>query len=387
MIMMKKARKFCLSAVLAAVCAVGAAPDARAANVNMHEGKWETTMEMKMEGMPFAIPPVKTTQCITKDNLVPKGKEQDNCKVKKQKIIGNKVMWSMECVDQGTKTESEGEITYTGDGYKGTMRMKSTDASGETMVSTGKMTGRRIGACTGKDDKTVSVGGQEMKVDPAMMEKAKQAQEQGEKSQAAMKARSAEFAKLTVPDEDPGACTLTGQGFKDSADCERKVGKLHLNPGQWEISTDQATKVQKDYYAGKPAKRTMCLTSGSLVPRIDGMDTDNVKNKKRSARKITWNSRQDAYGTTVNERGGINYKGDSLEGVAVSTQTDKQGNTTETKTRITGRRIGDGDCLNQARDYTSQTRDYTSQQRKAAAGKKDTGVGDAVNKLKGLFGR
>jgi hypothetical protein len=385
--MMKKAWKFCFSAVLAAVCAGYGAPDARAANVNVREGKWESTMEMKMEGMSFPIPPVKTTQCITKDDLIPKGKDQNKCKVKNQKITGNTVTWSMECEDRGTKTESQGEITYTGEGYHGTMRMKSVDKSGQTMVATGKMSGRRIGACTGKDDKTVSVGGKEMKVDPAMMEQAKQAQAEGEKRQAEGKARSAEFAKLAVPVEDSGACTLAGEGFRDSADCERKVGKLRLNPGQWEITTEQATKLEKDYYPGQPETTTTCLTSESIVPHISGMDASKAQNKKRSAGKITWKSRQDVYGMIVDEQGGINYKGDTLEGVVVRKQTDKSGTATEMKTRIAGRRIGDGNCLAQKRDYTSQKRDYTSQKRKAPASKQEPGVGDAVNKLKGLFGR
>ncbi len=388
--MMKNTWNFCFSAVLAALCAAYAAPDARAANVNVHEGKWETTMEMKMEGMNFPIPPVKATQCITKDDLVPKEKEkEDKCKVKNQKITGNTVTWSMECEDRGTKTESQGEITYTGEGYHGTMRMKSTDKSGQTMVATGKMTGRRVGPCTGKDDKTLTVGGREIKTDPAMMEQAKQAAAESEKNQAAMKARSAEFARLAVPAQDPGACTLAGEGFRDSAECERKVGKLHLSPGAWEITTEQATKMQSDYYPGEPTKTTTCLTLNSMVPSA-GIEADKAQDKKRSSGKITWRSHEDVYGMTVDERGGINYKGDSLEGVVVRTQTDKQGTATEMKTRITGRRVGDGNCLaqkTQKRDYTSQKRDYTSQKRKDAAEKKEPGVGDAINKLKGLFGR
>ncbi len=383
---MKKALRICFSAVLTAACAAYAAPDARAANANVHDGKWETTMEMKMEGVPFSIPPVKSTQCITKDNPVPQDKERQNkCKMKDQKISGNKVTWSMVCDDRGTKTESEGEITYSGDGYKGNMRMKTTDKSGKTSVSTATMTGRRIGACSGKDEQTVSVGGQEMKIDPAMMEQAKKAQAENEKNQAAMKARSAVFAKFTVPDEESGACSLNGDGFKDSADCEKKVGKLRLNAGQWEIVTEQATKMQKDYYAGDPQTTTTCLTSNSIVPHISGTDASRAQNKKRSAQRITWRSREDAYGMTVDERGGINYKGDTLEGVVVRTQTTKQGTTTEVKTHVTGRRLGDGNCLAQVRDYTSQKRDYTSQKRKALPSR--PGVGDAVNKLKGLFGK
>jgi hypothetical protein len=383
---MKKAGKFFFSAILAVACAVVAAPRAGAA-VNVHEGKWENTFDMKVEGVSFAMPQVKTTQCMTKDDLVPKGKEkEEKCKMKNQKISGNTVKWTMDCVEEGMKTESEGQITYTGDSYKGTMRMKMTDKSGKTTLGTAAMSGRRIGACSGKEEKTMSVGGREVKVDREKMEQAKQAAAENEKTQAAMKARSNEFAKLAVPGDDSGACTMEGEGFRDSADCDRKVGKLRLNPGLWEIVTEQATKMMDQYYAGNPETNTMCLTSNSLVPHISGTDESKAQNKKRSAGKVTWRSREDAYGMTVDVRGGINYRGDTLEGVVVRTQTDKQGNATEVKTHVTGKRIGDGNCLAQKREYTSQKRDYTSQKRETPAMKKP-GVGDAVNKLKGLFGR
>jgi len=41
----------------------------------------------------------------------------------------------------------------------------------------------------------------------------------------------------------------------------------------------------------------------------------------------------------------------------------------------------------QTRDYTSQQRDYTAQKRKESSGKSSTGVSDAIDRLKGLFGR
>jgi Protein of unknown function (DUF3617) len=40
----------------------------------MKEGLWEITTKMKMQGMD--MPPVKHTQCITKDDLVPRGSQQ-----------------------------------------------------------------------------------------------------------------------------------------------------------------------------------------------------------------------------------------------------------------------------------------------------------------------
>jgi hypothetical protein len=366
-----------------------AAGQGRAAAVNMQEGEWENTVEMKMEGMPFAIPPVKTTQCMTKEDYVPKQKEgKGNCTVKNQKVTGNKVTWSQECIDEsGAKTEAQGEITYSGSSYKGTMSMKTRDESGEVMTSTAVMNGRRIGACTDKSKKKMMVGDQEVKQpDAAMMAQAKQAQADFQKRQAENRTKSAEFVKLSAPAEDSGSCVMKGNDFIDSPDCNNKVGKMNLNQGEWEITTTQAMKAQgqPDYTVGDPEKKTECLGPDAMAPSMirEGSAPREIR---RTAKKITWKQHANNYGITVDERGGINYQGDTLDGVVVKKQTDSGGNTIEFKTKIIGKRIGKGSCAEQRRDYTSQRRDYTSQKRKTPSS--SSGVGDAVNKLKGLFGK
>lgn len=127
-------------------------PIASFAEVNMQEGNWETTMEMKMEGMPVPMPPVvtKVQQCVTKKDLVPKTASKDQkCDIKDQKIIGNKVSWKMVCVDKNGTMESQGEITYAGNSYQGVARTKTTtkDRPGKPMTSSMKMTGKRLGPC------------------------------------------------------------------------------------------------------------------------------------------------------------------------------------------------------------------------------------------------
>ena len=366
-----------------------AAGQGMAAAVNMQEGEWENTVEMKMEGMPFAIPPVKTTQCMTKEDYVPKQKEgKGNCTIKNQKVTGNKVTWSQECIDEsGAKTEAQGEITYSGSSYKGTMSMKTQDKSGEVMTSTAVMNGRRIGACTDKSKKKMMVGDKEVKQpDEATMAKAKQAQADFQKMQAENRARSAAFVKLAVPAEESGACALQGNNFSDSADCKNKVGKMSLNEGEWEITTIQAMKAQgqPDYNVGDPEKKNECLTPDAMAPSTV-RDSSAAREIRRTAKRITWKQHASNYGITVDERGGINYQGDTLDGVVVKKQTDSAGNTVEFKTKIVGKRIGKGNCAEQRRDYTSQRRDYTSQKRKTPSS--SSGVGDAVNKLKGLFGK
>jgi hypothetical protein len=113
------------------------------------DGRWDVTMEMEMPGMPMKIPPVKTVQCITKEQAddpnqsVPKGQpgKDGDCKVSDYKVAGNKVTWTMTCTGKNAMT-STGEMTYAGDSYTGVMKTK----TGE-MEMTMKYTGKRLGDC------------------------------------------------------------------------------------------------------------------------------------------------------------------------------------------------------------------------------------------------
>jgi hypothetical protein len=121
--------------------------------VNMHEGKWELTTETKIEGMPFQVPvvPYTITQCITKDDLVPKNRTQKDqkCEVIDQKITGDKVSWKVKCTDTRGTSEGEGEITYRGDSYSGKVRTKILDnKTKQVMTSVTTLKGRRIGDCS-----------------------------------------------------------------------------------------------------------------------------------------------------------------------------------------------------------------------------------------------
>jgi len=62
----------------------------------MQEGMWEIKGEMKIEGMPFPMPPVpvKYTHCLTKKDMDPQKKEKNkDCKTLKNEISGNTVTW------------------------------------------------------------------------------------------------------------------------------------------------------------------------------------------------------------------------------------------------------------------------------------------------------
>jgi hypothetical protein len=125
---------------------------ASAAQVNMQEGKWEVTTKTKMEGLPFPIPvtPVTVTECLTKEDLVPKaGNKDKHCDVTDQNITGNKVTWKVKCANARGSSEGTGEIIYSGDSYTGKMKTKMTDnKSKQAMTSTITMKGKRIGPCS-----------------------------------------------------------------------------------------------------------------------------------------------------------------------------------------------------------------------------------------------
>lgn len=114
-----------------------------ASGPNMKEGLWEITTKTKMPGM--EMPPMKHTQCITKNDLVPQSSQPgQECKITETKVIGNTVTWTMQCKTQGGEMKGTGKITYSGDSFEGTMIMSMPQAN---MKITTHISGKRIGDC------------------------------------------------------------------------------------------------------------------------------------------------------------------------------------------------------------------------------------------------
>lgn len=110
---------------------------------NMQEGLWEITVKMEMPGMPMNMPPSTHSQCITNENLVPRGaQEGGECKIVETNVKGDTVTWTMECDTPEGKARATGEITYKGDTFKGTTKMTM-----QGMEMTQHLSGRRIGNC------------------------------------------------------------------------------------------------------------------------------------------------------------------------------------------------------------------------------------------------
>jgi hypothetical protein len=117
------------------------------------DGNWEITTEMEMPGMPMKMPPMKMTQCITKEQAADpqrslpqadggRGGGASSCKVSDYKADGNKITWSITC--EGREAMSgTGEIIYGTDAYTGSMKVVQ---GGQTMTM--KYSGKRLGDCT-----------------------------------------------------------------------------------------------------------------------------------------------------------------------------------------------------------------------------------------------
>jgi hypothetical protein len=139
------------------------------ADLDMKEGKWETTSEAVMEGMPYQMPAQKTTHCVTKKDMVPmRSEDKERCKIISQNIKGNTITYKMRCTDKDGTAEIEGESTYADNGasYKGNSSMKVTDKKGKTTNMKMKVAGRRIGECDAPGREQAPIASPERGVSP-----------------------------------------------------------------------------------------------------------------------------------------------------------------------------------------------------------------------------
>ena len=361
--------------VLFALILLCAAGSAHSAGIDMKEGEWEISTETTMEGMPMPPSASKSTYCLTREDLVPKSEKDKDCKIVNRKVTGNKVSWRMEC----KKAEGEGEITYRGATYKGTFRMKMVE-DGQTMTMNTKLAGKYLGPCP-KGQKSGPTGETAKK-----MAAGKQAAVQAQQQQAEMQAEQAANAKKgealikrsVVPAEERGACAQ--EGFKRTPECEGKTGDLNLKPGEYEITVERGSRFGTTYTPVEMERKTVCLTDDEPVPGVLG--AGRPPHVKRGKEKITWT---DAAGGRTT-KGGILYRGNSLEGAVTSTMDLGAGQQSLSVTKVTGRRIGDGNCIG-GRDYSAKGRGYSAKKKGG-----DSAVGenkilkDPVKGIRNLFG-
>lgn len=119
-----------------------------AASMEIEEGLWEITTKTEMKGMPFSMPESKHTQCLTKEEFIPKpDTSAGNCKMIKTKVDGNTGEWVMECHDDKIKMKSTGKLTYAGNRFEGVITTVIDDPDMGKMEMSQQLSGRRIGEC------------------------------------------------------------------------------------------------------------------------------------------------------------------------------------------------------------------------------------------------
>ena len=115
--------------------------------LDFRPGKYEITVDVKMQGMPGGMPAQTMVQCLTAQDPVPKASaDAQGCQVKNMKTRGNTVTYTMVCDQQGMKTKSTGEVTFSGDSFTGKSEMKMPPSAGG-MTMTTVTSGKRIGDC------------------------------------------------------------------------------------------------------------------------------------------------------------------------------------------------------------------------------------------------
>jgi hypothetical protein len=333
--------------ILFALILLCAAGTAHPADVDMKEGDWEISSEtsMMMEGMSMPSMANKSTYCLTREDPVPKSEKDKDCRIVKQKVVGNTVSWRMEC----KKGEGEGEISYRGTTYNGFFKMKMVD-EGQTMTMNMKLAGKYLGPCP-KGQKSGATG-ETAKQMAAGQQAAVQAQ-QLQAEQEALRKKCEEFVKRTaVPAEDPGGCEQVG--FTRSRKCEEQVGKLNLEYGQYEITVEEASRISSSCALSETKRKTFCLNMDDPVPP-ELRKGRQVRKVKHSKDKITW--RESYEGGEI--LGGVVYRGTSFEGVVI--QKSRTGSDMELLqvTKVTGRRVGVGDCPKEV-DSADVGRGYTA---------------------------
>ena len=363
--------------VLFAFILLCAGATAHSAGVDVKEGEWELSHETSMTMGAMSMPSTagKSTYCLTREDLVPKTEKDKDCKMVSHKVVGNTVSWRMEC----NKSKGEGEITYRGSTYKGNFRMKMVE-DGQTVTMNMKLAGKYLGPCL-KGQKSGPTG-----ETAKQMAKGQEMAAQGKKQQADMEAQQAAIAKKTealikrsvVPEEERGACAQ--EGFGRTPECQGKIGDLNLKPGEYEITVERASRIGATYTPVEVERKTLCLNEDEPVPGVLG--AGRPRHVKRGKERITWT---DAAGGRTT-KGGIFYRGNSLEGAVTNTMDLGAGQQSLGVTKVTGRRIGDGSCIG-GRDYSAKGRAYSAKKKGG-----DSAIGEnkilkaPVKGIRNLFG-
>lgn len=138
---MPKSITYLCAFVVAAVAVAAQAPKSP-----QKPGKWQTTVETEMPGMPMKMPAMTSESCLTAEDLADPQKAvpsdaKSSCTVSDYKVKDNTVSWTVDCPKE--KMKGSGEMTYSENSYTGTVKMKM-----DQQEVTQKYTGKWLGTCT-----------------------------------------------------------------------------------------------------------------------------------------------------------------------------------------------------------------------------------------------
>ena len=103
---------------------------------------WDTTSQMVMEGMPFAMPPTKLKLCLARVWTRPPPGGDQSCVNSNFHRTTSKATWDMTCTGERAMT-GKGEMTFDAEGnYTGGIT-----ATSEGMTITINLSGTKVGTC------------------------------------------------------------------------------------------------------------------------------------------------------------------------------------------------------------------------------------------------
>jgi len=119
------------------------------AELDVQEGKWEITTQMKMQGpIKVEIPPVTVNQCFTKENMTPdRVLNNKHCEMLKMDITENKVSWKMTCKQAGMQMDGIGDLAYKKTTFDGNFKMMMSGSKEGAMNIDTKLNGHYVGPC------------------------------------------------------------------------------------------------------------------------------------------------------------------------------------------------------------------------------------------------
>src|SRR3569833_2464969 len=102
-------------AICAMMLTLGITAAPAQAELDMKEGYWETVVTISVGGGVFPVPAIKSSKCLTRADPIPNSQGNMRCQMLDQRVMGNDVLWRVQCRDDKATMEGSGKVTYAGE--------------------------------------------------------------------------------------------------------------------------------------------------------------------------------------------------------------------------------------------------------------------------------